>query len=130
MTGLVAVLMAVGAAGCAGDDAGGLSELAQQGKTTAADKGCASCHGSDGQGGIGPAWVGLAGSEVEIRVPEDEGGGTRIVVADDDYLRRSILDPDAEEAVGFTVKMPANTLSEAEADQIVAYIKELTGEGG
>ena len=106
---------------CSGDD-GGLSELAQQGKKTANDNGCASCHGANGQGGVGPTWVGLAGSEVELV------DGTT-VVADEEYLLRSILDPDAEKVAGYTIAMPQNGLSEAQAADIVTYIQELTGDG-
>jgi mono/diheme cytochrome c family protein len=128
LAGGAAALLTLGA--CGGDDGGNLSEQAQRGKDISSSNGCASCHGANGQGGVGPTWIGLAGSDVEVKVPEDEGGGTRIVVADDDYLRRSILDPAAEEVVGYTVKMPTNGLSEADADAVIAYIKELTsGEG-
>jgi len=47
------------------------------------------------------------------------------VVADDQYLRRSITEPGAEETAGFTVKMPPPTLSDEEVDEIVAYIRGL-----
>lgn len=109
--------IAVGAASCGGDGSG-LSELAQRGKSTAISNGCASCHGSNGQGGVGPSWIDLAGRDVEL----DDG---RTVVADDAYLIRSILDPQFEEVEGYTLKMPTNGVSEAEANDIVAYIKEL-----
>jgi len=88
------------------------------GRQIATDRGCTACHGDRGQGGIGPAWVGLAGSAVEL-----EDGTT--VVADDQYLRRSITEPGAEETAGFTVKMPPPTLSDEEVDEIVAYIRGL-----
>jgi cytochrome c oxidase subunit 2 len=120
-----AVLVVLGASACGGGDSD-LSEVAQRGKDTANANGCASCHGSNGQGGVGPAWTDLAGSEVELAVPDDEGGGTRTVVADEEYLLRSILDPAAEEVAGYTLKMPDNALSEAQARDIVAYIQELT----
>lgn len=96
-----------------------LSELAQRGRETALSSGCASCHGAKGQGGVGPTWIDLAGSDVEL-----EDGTT--VVADDEYLLRSILDPMAEDVAGYTIVMPANGLSEAQAADVVAYIKELT----
>lgn len=115
--GVASVALAVGASACGGDGSG-LSEIAERGKTTAIANGCASCHGSEGQGGVGPTWVGLAGSEREL-----VDGST--VVADDAYLLRSILEPSVEEVVGYTLKMPTNGVSEAEAADIVAYIKEL-----
>lgn len=128
VAGLAALVFAGGVASCGGGDSE-LSELAQRGRNTANSNGCASCHGANGQGGVGPAWVDLAGSERVLKVPEDEGGGTRTVIADDEYLLRSILEPSAEEVEGYTVRMPQNGLSEAEARDVIAYIKELTSEG-
>ncbi|WP_158412334.1 c-type cytochrome [Ilumatobacter nonamiensis] len=128
IAGVATVVLAIGVASCGGGGSE-LSELAQRGKNTANSNGCASCHGSNGQGGVGPTWVDLAGSEVVLKVPEDEGGGTRTVTADDEYLLRAILEPAVEEVDGYTVKMPTNGLSEAEADDVIAYIKELTSDG-
>jgi cytochrome c oxidase subunit 2 len=114
-----ALALALTLAGCGGDDsAGELSALAQQGRELASSQGCAACHGDRGQGTIGPAWTGLAGSTVEL-----EGGGT--VVADTAYLRRSILEPDAEIVAGYTIAMPEASLTPAEVDAIVTYIEEL-----
>ena len=113
----------VGAAACSGGDSE-LSELAQLGRSTAISNGCASCHGANGQGAAtGPAWIDLAGSE---RVLVD---GTT-VIADDDYLLRSILEPDAEIVAGYNLRMPTNGLSEAQAREIIVYIKELTSDEG
>jgi cytochrome c oxidase subunit 2 len=115
---MATVAFAVAAASCGGGGSD-LSEVAQRGKSTSTSNGCASCHGSNGQGGVGPSWIDLAGSDVELK----DG---RTVVADDEYLIRAILDPQVEEVEGFTLKMPTNGVSEAEAKDIVAYIKELT----
>lgn len=95
-----------------------LSPQAAAGREVALDKGCAACHGSNGEGGVGPPWIGLAGSTVEL-----EGGGT--VVADAGYLRRSIVDPEAEVVAGWTVKMPVTELSDDEVNALIAYIQEL-----
>lgn len=116
--GAAAVALALGLSAC-GDDASNLSETAQRGKDTALSNGCASCHGAQGQGGVGPTWIDLAGSDRELK------DGTT-VVADEAYLLRSILEPGVEEVVGYTLAMPVNNLSEAEAADIVAYIEELT----
>lgn len=118
------MLLAFGVASCGGDDTN-LSEIAQLGKNTSNANGCASCHGANGQGGVGPGWIDLAGAEREI---EAEGGGTTTVIADDDYLLRAILEPEAEVVVGYTIQMPVNGLSEAEAETIVQYIKELSSD--
>ena len=117
---LAAVIVAL--ASCAGGEASNLSEAAQRGRDLSRASGCAGCHGVDGQGGVGPAWIDLAGSDVELT------DGTT-VVADDDYLIRSIVDPGAEEVAGFAIRMPvAGALDEADVADVVAYIKELVSE--
>ena len=95
---------------------------AEAGRALARDKGCAACHGGDGQGGIGPAWVGLAGSTVTL----DDGS---TVVADDAYLTRAIAEPNADIVAGYTIQMPENSLNDAEVAQIVAYIRSLGDDG-
>lgn len=119
MIGASTVALVVGLGACGGGDDSGLSELAQRGKQVTMANGCASCHGAAGQGGVGPTWIDLAGSERELK------DGTT-VVADDAYLLRSILEPGADEVVGYTLAMPVNGVSEAQAADVVAYIEELT----
>jgi cytochrome c oxidase subunit II len=108
----------VGASSCGGGESS-LSEQAQRGEDIAREKGCMGCHGANGQGGVGPSWIDLAGSQVEL----DEGPS---VIADDDYLVRSIREPGAEEVAGYSLKMPPNNLNDSQVADIVAYIKELT----
>jgi cytochrome c oxidase subunit 2 len=105
--GLVVILAACGSA----EPDRELSAAAAAGREVALSEGCAACHGDNGEGSIGPAWIGLAGSTVEL-----EGGGT--VVADTDYLYRSIVDPQAEVVAGTTVKMPVTELSDEQAKYI------------
>jgi mono/diheme cytochrome c family protein len=114
----VIALCATVLAACGGEDDSGLSPAAAEGRQIARDQGCAACHGADGQGGVGPAWVGLAGSAVEL-----EDGS--VVPADTEYLRRSITDPAADLVAGYTTKMPEYTLTDAQVDAIVIYIEEL-----
>jgi cytochrome c oxidase subunit 2 len=104
-------------AGC-GDDGPRLTEAGARGRAVAADNGCQACHGRNGEGGVGPSWIGLAGADVEL-----DGGTT--VTADDDYLRRSIVEPRADTVAGYNVLMPTNSLSPAEVDLVIAYIKDL-----
>lgn len=117
---LLTAVLAAGAAACGGGDDGAsaLSEAGQRGKQIATAKGCAGCHGLEGQGGVGPTWQGLAGSEVEL------ADGT-VVRADDEYLVRSITDPGADLLADFAVQMPRNDLNDSEVADIVAYIKDL-----
>ncbi len=114
---LLGFVMLLGACGSSEADRE-LSAAAAAGREVALDKGCAACHGDNGEGSIGPPWIGLAGSTVDL-----EGGGA--VVADADYLRRSIVDPQADIVAGMTVKMPVTELSEAQVDNLIAYIEEL-----
>ena len=88
------------------------------GEQLSRSSGCAGCHGSDFGGAAGPSWVGLAGSERAL------ADGT-VVVADTAYLTRSIADPSAEVVADYTLRMPANGLSDAEIADIVAFIETL-----
>jgi cytochrome c oxidase subunit 2 len=116
------VALVIGVTAC-GDSSDGpdvaLSEAGASGQNIATSNGCATCHGSDGQGGVGPTWVGLYGSEKEL-----EDGTT--VTADDAYLTRAIADPGAEIVKGATVVMPGNGLSDAEIADVIAYIRDLS----
>lgn len=127
---LVAVVAATVLVACGGGDGdadadgppASLSPAAATGRDVVAAAGCAACHGADGRGGIGPAWVGLYGSTVTL-----EDGTT--VVADNAYLTRAVSDPDAERVEGFALKMPANDLSPEQVAQVVAYLRELGAPG-
>ncbi len=113
-------LLATGAAACGSDggSSGEPSDPVARGKELAIANGCAACHGSDGQGGVGPTFVGLAGSTVEL------ADGTT-VVADTEYIRRSIIDPSADIRPGFNVNMPERSFEPGEVDLIVAWIESL-----
>ena len=114
-------VLALGACGGSGSDGGGggLSAAGERGQDISRRNGCASCHGTDGQGGIGPAWVDLYGAEVEL----DDG---TTVIADEDYLARAISDPGAEKVKDATVAMPSNGLSDEEIADVIAYIRDLS----
>ena len=100
--GLVIALLVVAAA-CGGSSRPEMSPEAERGRRIANTSGCGSCHGADGEGGVGPQLAGLYGSTVTL------SDGTT-VVADDAYIRRSITDPDADRVEGYTLKMPAVAL--------------------
>jgi cytochrome c oxidase subunit 2 len=78
---------------------------------------CASCHLSSGSG-RGPSLSGVYGA----RVPLEDG---RTVVADEDYLRESILKPAAKVVRGYQPIMPSyqNQLDEESVNALIAYIK-------
>ncbi len=92
---------------------------AQQGEKLFTDLGCITCHRQDGQG-LGPVLQGLFGKTVEL-----EGGGT--VVADENYIRESILSPQAKIVKNFKPIMPTfqGVVSEEQILQLIAYIRSL-----
>ena len=115
---LMMPLLLVLAVACGGSSRKELSPEAENGRRIANTSGCASCHGADGSGGVGPTFIGLYGSQVTLA-----GGST--VVADDEYLRRSITDPAAEQVEGYTLMMPVTNLSDDDIEAVLVYIREL-----
>jgi cytochrome c oxidase subunit 2 len=83
---------------------------------------CFDCH-SNASRALAPSWQGLYGSRVPLA-----GGGT--VMADDAYLRQSILEPQAQIVAGYQPRMPTfkGQLSEEEMFRIIAYIRSLEEE--
>jgi cytochrome c oxidase subunit 2 len=97
------------------------------GETLFRNFGCATCHVPAGQG-QGPSLVGLLGSQVQLA-----SGAT--VLADEQYIRRSIIDPNAQIVAGYPPIMPtfAGQISEEELLRLVEYIRSLSNamiEGG
>jgi mono/diheme cytochrome c family protein len=102
-----------------GPDDSTLSAAGRRGKQVANDNGCAACHSTSGSKSTGPTWKGLAGSTVELA-----DGST--VTADDDYLRRSTTDPTEQIVDGYpSGVMPAYDLSDADMDDLIAYLHDL-----
>ncbi len=97
-------------------------DLVAEGKTLAGRNGCAACHSPDGTPLAGPTWQGLYAKTETL----DEGS---TVVVDDEYLERSIVDPDAQVVDGYvTGVMPKDfrdKLSDHDILAIIAYIKSL-----
>jgi cytochrome c oxidase subunit 2 len=83
--------------------------------------GCVSCHGANAEGGRGPALIGVYGSKVVL-------SGGQSVVADEGYVRESILNPQAKIVTGFGPIMPSfqGQISEEQLLQVVAYVKSLS----
>jgi len=70
--------------------------------------------------GTGPTFKGLFGHEVPL------DGGAR-AIADENYVRESILEPQAKVVAGFQPVMPTykGRMSDKEIAAIVAYLKTL-----
>jgi cytochrome c oxidase subunit 2 len=105
---------------------GSSGPLSASGEKIFAELGCATCHRSDAQG-RGPNLLGVFGKPVQL-----EDG--RIVTADENYVRESILDPGAKIVKGFKPVMPTfqGLVSEEQVNALVAYVKSLSqpGPGG
>lgn len=128
LTSIQAALVAPVAAGGSEVPAGGTAPddqpSAQRGRRLAEQRGCLTCHSTDGTKGVGPSWK--VGTDVEL----SDG---RKVVRDRDYLARAIADPDAEIAAGYAKSMmagamPGRRLTEPEVEALVLYLLSLSGE--
>jgi len=98
---------------------------AAEGQKLAALMGCIACHSADGSsiGKVGPTWKGLFGAERTFTKGEP-------AVADDDYLRQSMLEPAARIVAGFDKSdagMPsyAGVLTEEQIQSLILYIQSL-----
>ena len=95
-------------------------ELAQQGEEAFQRNGCYACHSISGAVLVGPSLQAIYGHEQ----PLDDGTS---VVADDDYIRESIVEPQAKIVKGFPGSMPAygQLLSDEDVTALVEYVKSL-----
>ena len=86
--------------------------------------GCASCHGANGEGGRGPTLAGIFGKNQPLQTGES-------VRVDENYIRESILNPQAKIVAGFGPIMPTfqGQVSEDQIMQLVAFIKSLHATG-
>ncbi len=92
---------------------------AEEGQKLATSKGCIACHTTTGTRLVGPSWKDIWGKEEST----DKGQ----VKIDENYLRESILDPQAKVVTGFQPVMPTfrGQISDQEVDEIIAYIRSL-----
>jgi cytochrome c oxidase subunit II len=100
----------------------GEDSLAEQGALLALQNACVGCHSADGTQLAGPTWQGLYGHDVQLATGET-------VVADEEYLYNSIVDPNSQITAGYPANvMPQNygeVLSDEEIAAIIEYIKTL-----
>jgi len=97
--------------------------LLSSGEKLIRDKGCIVCHSTDGSIISAPSFKGIFGRTAEV-VTEGKKGE---VVADEKYMRRSILNPQADLVRGYEgLVMPEQTsLTDEDIREIVNYLKEL-----
>lgn len=98
---------------------------AEAGEMLVRKRGCLQCHSLDGTALIGPTLKDVFGHEVTMR------DGSR-VLADEDYIRESILEPMATVVAGYEPVMPtyAGKLKDQEISAIITYLKTLSDKGG
>lgn len=100
-----------------------ISNLAQKGQKIAQDNACMTCHSLDGSEMAGPTWENLFGHKVQLQSGET-------IIADEEYLRESIINPKAQSVKGYGGEMPQyDYLDDSQIDYIIEYIKSLSNEG-
>ncbi len=94
--------------------------LEDRGKKLYSDKGCLTCHSVDGSRLTGPSFKGIFGN------PQPLADGASVNV-DENFIRESILNPQAKVAQGYSPIMPSyqGSLKEMDLNALTAYIKSL-----
>lgn len=93
----------------------------ERGRLWAEQNACLSCHSTDGGKLVGPTWLNVYGSTEELE------NGTSVTV-EDDYIRKSIVDPMSQIVAGYPPAMPAalsEDLTDDQIDDIIEFIKSL-----
>lgn len=101
----------------------GATAAAPSGAELFKSKGCVACHTTDGRPLVGPTLKGIFGKKVRVST----NGKEREVTIDEDYIRRSELEPASDVVVGFPPIMPPQkgVLKEEEIKALIEYIKGL-----
>ena len=101
-------------------NSGSHEDLAAQGKALFRQYGCTGCHVNQAASGIAPPLQGLFGRQVAL------ADGSH-VLADEGYLRDSILLPQKQLVAGYAPIMPtySNLLDEEAVQRLVAYLRSL-----
>ncbi len=101
-----------------------ITAVSQESQSLLFEKGCTTCHSLDGSKKIAPSFKGLMGNE---RIVLRNGSEMHIRV-DEEYLRRSIMEPNAETVKGYTAGlMPIQkyNLNDNELNKIISAINSL-----
>lgn len=106
----------------AGESAVSVQETpVQAGERLFTQLGCQTCHNAN-SGALGPNLAGVFGHPVKLMDGSE-------VIADEEYLRESILNPQAKIVAGYAPVMPVfkGIVNEDQLMQLIAYIKSLGG---
>ncbi len=106
-----------------GSPKGGVPEVddpeGKKGRIVFVQAGCNACHMNPAVGKDYPDLRGLYGSKVKLQ------DGTE-VVADEAYLKESIVNPNKKVVAGYQPNMtPYNYLSKEQVNQLIAYIRAM-----
>ncbi len=95
-------------------------KLWEGGQKLYSQRGCKQCHTIDGVSGIGPSFKGIWGRNEAMK------GGAQVVV-EENYIRESILNPQAKIVAGYEPVMPTyqGRLKDKEITAIIEYLKTL-----
>jgi cytochrome c oxidase subunit 2 len=104
--------------------AGTGSEVSNQGLTIMRFQGCMACHSTDGSKIVGPTYLNLFGKQQVVT----RNGADVTITADEEYIKRSILDPNAEIVKGYPkglMQSYKGKISDADLAKIIEYLKTL-----
>jgi cytochrome c oxidase subunit 2 len=105
-------------------DAGTGSAVINQGLTIMKFQGCMACHSTDGSKIVGPSYLNLFGKQQVVT----RDGADVTMTADEEYIKRSILDPNAEIVKGYPkglMQSYKGKISDADLVKIIDYLKSL-----
>jgi len=86
--------------------------------------GCLACHSLDGAKLVGPSFRGLFGAQRKVIARNEK----KSINADEEYINRSIIDPDFEIVEGFNkglMKSYSGTLKDTDIQIIITYLKTI-----
>lgn len=99
-------------------------DMALLGNQLLQSKGCVACHSLDGTQLVGPSFKGAWGQTIRVTT----NGEVREVVFDEEYVQRSIYEPDADIHEGYRPGQMLSyrgEISEQQIEHIVAFLKTL-----
>jgi len=91
------------------------------GKRIMQNIGCFACHTIDGTKLVGPTFKGIWGEEQTVVT----GKETRKVIVDEEYIKRSIYDPNADVVEGYMKGLMVSYQGQLSEDDIVSIIEYL-----
>jgi cytochrome c oxidase subunit 2 len=100
------------------------STAGEQGFSIMKIQGCLACHSSDGTKIVGPTYLNLFGKQQVV----SRDGVDVTVTVDEEYIKRSIYDPNSEIVKGFPkglMQSYKGKISDADLAKIIEYLKSL-----